>query len=72
MVEINLLDRSERKFVDRFEGALTGNISILYLLAGKAEYGFAFDVVLAKRLSKLLLQQVEAFEKASGQNWMTG
>ncbi len=67
MAEIKLLELSERVFVDRFQGGRTQNLFHLYLQGGKEEYGFVFEMIGAKRLAKLLSQQVEAFEKETGQ-----
>lgn len=67
MNQINLLERPERKFVDRFEAALMQNLTILFLHAGKEQYGYMFDISTTKKIARLLSQQVEAYEKATGQ-----
>lgn len=66
MTQINFLERAKRLWVDRFQGARTANIFHLYIQAGKEEWGFVMDITGAKRLAKLLKQQVEVYEKEAG------
>lgn len=67
MVPINFSQKPERKMVDKFLGVPTGSMYHLYLQAGKEEYGYSFQIEIAKKLARLLSQHVEAFEKATGQ-----
>lgn len=57
----------QKVWVDRFTAAYNGSLVQLALTSGDEASPFIFDIVLAKKLSRVLQQAVETFEKTTGQ-----